>query len=76
MGWAERDLKDREPPTPRQQGTNLHMQYQPRLPRAPSSLALDTSGCSTLQGCPTMSGSQGSCCGFSLCCFGQLMLLE
>ena len=40
-----RDLKDCKSPTPPATGraTNLHIQYQPRLSRAPSNLALNTS---------------------------------
>jgi len=42
MAWVGRDLKDHEAPTPPTTGraTNLPISYQTRLPRAPSSLAL------------------------------------
>ena len=47
MAWVGRALKDHKTPTPppphHRQATNLHISYQPRLPRAPSNLALNTS---------------------------------
>jgi len=45
MAQVGRDFKDHEAPTPPAAGraTNLHISYQPRLPRAPSNLALNTS---------------------------------
>jgi len=43
MAWVGRDLKDHEAPTlPTGRATNLHISYQPRLPRAPSILAVNT----------------------------------
>jgi len=42
MAQVGRDLKDHEAPTTGRT-TNLHIPYQPRLPRAPSNLALNTS---------------------------------
>jgi len=43
MAWVGRDLKDHESPTPLTgRATNLPI-YKTRLPRAPSSLALNTS---------------------------------
>ena len=44
MDRVGRDLKDHEAPTPATgRATNLHIQCQTRLPRAPSNLALNTS---------------------------------